>query len=197
MPTPHVNPSLLPFLFEDIDWCDQSASPPAKASDTHALQFNFYQDADDPEHPHVYRGLLLYTPPSPAGSLLSRGSFTGTGCLVAQRHACEQIVSGLSPFPWVRIGMSLRHTGGAGDPLDPNFRLTITGSLTYLAATSIPGFPNLELTGGPGIVQQTFETDFDYAIAPSGGELPNNPPHLALVDPPGGKIFYSRTTVVP
>jgi hypothetical protein len=197
------------FLFDDIDWCDQSASPPAKARDTHALQFNFYQDADDPEHPHVYKGLFFYTPPRVPGPALSMGQITGTGCLVARRHTCEQIVSGLTPFPWVRIVMSLRRQqGGPTDPEDFDFRVNIAGNFTYHEAARIRGdFPDLELplTGGVADVRQTFETDVVMeARHEQGEEIPESPgeffhltfpPNLVLVGPLKGKIFYSRTTV--
>jgi hypothetical protein len=200
---------LATFLFDDMEWCDQSASPPAKARDTHALQFNFYQDADDPEHPHVYKGLFFYTPPRVPGPALSLGMFTGTGCLVAQRHTCEQIVNGLTPFPWVRIVLGLRRQQGSPtDPLAADFRLNIGGSFSYHDAARIRGdFPDLDLalTGGPGPVRQTFETDL--VLEPrreQGEEIPESPgeffhtnftPYLVLVGPLKGKIFYSRTTV--
>jgi hypothetical protein len=188
---------LATFLFDDMEWCDQSASPPAKARDTHALQFNFYQDADDPEHPHVYRGLLFYTPPTSPGPALSLGNFDGMGSLVAQRHACQQIVDGLTPFPWVRIQMATRRRPGVSDPQDPDFAVNIAGLFTYFDATRIPGFPP-ELTGPAGQKQQAFETDVVYGLGQPSGEPPvNPPPHLVLVGPLKGKIFYIKTTVIP
>lgn len=143
-------------------------------------------------HAHVYKGVLVYSPPIGA---LSLGSFSGTGCLVA--HAAndtifDEVGTSGPPFAWVRIGFSMRRSGALGP--DGFHTVSITGGFTFLNAFA--GGP-----GGPGVDGRYFEADLRIVSTPGGGGGPfPPPPHLVLTNTTtgeGGNIQYTRSTVVP
>jgi hypothetical protein len=188
----HLDPAFQNTLLGEIDYCDQTESPPMKAIQTNALLFRFaHENSPNHRHAHVYKGVLVYSPPIGA---LSLGSFSGTGCLVA--HAAndaifDEVGTLGPPFAWVRIGFSMRRSGALGP--EGFHTVSITGGFTF--SDTVAAGP-----GGPGGAGRYFEADLriENPGSPGGGEI--RPPHLVLTNTTtgeGGTIQYTRSTVVP
>jgi hypothetical protein len=184
-------------LLGEIDYCDQTASPPMKANQTHALLFAFHHTAPNHGHAHLYKGLLVYSPPLGA---LSLGGFSGTGALVAHPGTDPAVLqevdvtpfpSSESPSPWVRIAMAMRRSGSI-DPTTDAHKVSIFAGFTFLAATGA-------VLGAPAGAQRFFEADLKIELPSSeGGSTP--PYHLILTNTSEGdtgRIHYTKTTVVP
>jgi hypothetical protein len=175
-----VDPNLVSFLdpifvskfVDDINYCDRSEAPPTNARHTNALLFRFNHHA--PTDSGTYRGVLIYSPPFPAGFHPSLGSFNGTGYLV----------SGGGSSPWVRIRMMIRRTNTI-DPATGFYKVYITGTLTFQADAGVI------LAGTPGNVRQEFDCAF---VQDTEGDF------FILKDAPEGhtgEIMYVQSTVVP
>jgi hypothetical protein len=169
-------------FLEEIQYCDQTASPPKNARQTNALLFHFVHHAPNQDRVS-YQGLLIYSPPVATGSELypRLGSFNGTGAVWSTQEG---------PPRWVRIRILISQSRQV-DPATDLHRYFFTGGVTILEhfQTNV---------GGPGFVQQEFECDFE--LTSTGA-----PPHqtevfMQLINaPPGhtGEIFYKQSTVVP
>jgi hypothetical protein len=159
------------WLFGDMDWCDQSGSPPTKAGDTHALLFRYRHG--DPSEQHNYHGLLFYTPPSVAAYMpsTSLGYFQGTG------------FSGEAPTPWVRISIGIRRS------LHPDdtgvYKVGILANFTFLNADS-------SLVHGPGDPQYGLDSDVRVESLTVGNDIFVG--YSLVVSE--GIIYTRRTTVV-
>ena len=189
----HLPPDFVHGLLGEIDYCDQTESPPMKANQTNALLFSFHHNAPNHSHPHLYKGLLVYSPPIGA---LSLGWFSGTGALVAHlgTHSAvlQEVDSSQRPSPWVRIAIAMRRSGSI-DPETEFDRVFIFAGFTFLDVSG-------QVLGAPAGAQRYFEADLRIERVPTEPGALLTPPHLALTNTSegdGGKIHFTRTTVVP
>ena len=186
----------LDLLFEHrlllaIDYCDQSEAPPMTALQTHALSFSFHHTAPGHDDTHLYKGLLVYSPPL---SSLSLGTFNGTGCLVAHPGQSPDVFQELGtsrgPSPWVRIAIGM-HRSALADPETGEHRVSIVASFTFLNDGG--GLV------GPGGVDRYLEADIDLKPA-RGAVHEGGHPFMVLKDTAEGdqgRIQFTMSTVVP
>jgi hypothetical protein len=171
----NLPPEFVNRFLSEINYCDQSESPPVKANQTHALLFGFNHRPPGSSGSRLYRGTLVYSPPLYS---LQLGWFSGAGMLVG---------GGDAPF-WVGISIAMRRSGSI-DPATGFNRVSIGGSFTFRGARGAVGAPD-------NVVADYFQTDIDIV---SGGE-PHFIPFMQLRRSPEGhqgNIFYRMSTVVP
>jgi hypothetical protein len=164
-------------LFDAITWCDQSASPPAKARDTHALQFMFEHrphGLQESRDERLYSGLLFYTPPSAATFFPSNtiGFFQGAGFSGAPDPS--------DPWAWVRITIRIGRSNRPNP--DGLYKVWILGDFRFSGRT------DRRLGGGPDLQASWFESDVSFQYP---GE---SKPLYMVVDL--GRLYYRKTTVL-
>jgi hypothetical protein len=189
----------LPFdfvngFFRYIDYCDQSEAPPTKAAQTNALRFTFYYHP--PGHPptggihyHIYKGLLVYSPPSISVSL---GRFDGTGSLAAdagqKQELYQEFNSPQRPSPWVRIAMPIYRSATLVSTLDPPaYRVSITAGFYFKNAETVLAHPTE--------VERVREADIVYRRALPEGSFYDFL-DCRIADGDLGQIYLEQSTVV-
>jgi hypothetical protein len=185
-------PEFVARFLGEIDYCDQSEAPPRKANQTHALLFSFHHTPPGHNHPHMYKGLLVYSPPLYS---LQLGWFSGTGALVAhpgtRPEVCQELDTPQRPSPWVRISIAMRRSGSV-DPATGFNRVSITAGFTFLDVTG-------QTLGAPADAERYFEAEIELQVVPGESDL-LTPPFMALKNTSEGdqgRIHFTRTTVVP
>ena len=176
-------------LLPAIDYCDQSEAPPPTAYQTHALLFSFHHVAPGHDDEHLYKGLLVYSPPLTSMGL---GTFNGTGCLVAHpgqpQAVFQELGTSRRPSPWVRIAIGMRRSALAGP--EGFHKVFIGAGITFLDDGGGPG--------GPGSVERYLDADIE--LQPPLHGIPPNHRYMVLKDTAEGdqgKIEYTASTVVP
>jgi len=192
-----LDPLFVVRLLPAIDYCDQSEAPPPTAYQTHTELFSFHHTAPGHDDEHLYKGLLVYSPPL---SSMGLGTFNGTGCLVAHpgqpQAVFQELGTSRTPSPWVRIAIGMRRSALA-DP-EGIHKVFITASFTFLNEVLNEGGGTI--LGGPGDVERYLETDIVLQPPLGTPGKAGSPPHMALKDNAQGdrgRIYMSPSTVVP